>query len=121
MRQILRPQTPEDVRVVQDTLSNLDLIYSAGLYDYLPDRVAVLLTKRLFGRLRPGGRMLLGNVVETPDCTWMMDYVVGWSLIYRDVATMRKLADGLAPARVGITRDATEHCIFLDVTKQSSP
>ena len=69
---------------------------------------------------RPGGRLLLGNLVETPDSTWIMDYVWGWPLVYRtdadDAAIGRR---PLAASRrvSGITRDATGRCLFLDVTK----
>lgn len=119
VRQLLRPQTPEDAQVVSETLANLDLVYSAGLYDYLPEPVAALLTRLLYGRLRPGGRLLLGNLIETPDSTWMMDYVLGWPLVYRTHQTMLRLAEPLnpAPQQTTITEDATGHCLFLDITK----
>jgi extracellular factor (EF) 3-hydroxypalmitic acid methyl ester biosynthesis protein len=119
VRQLLRPRTPEDRRIVSENLANLDLVYSAGLYDYLPERVAASLTNLLHGLTRPGGRLLLGNLVETPDSTWIMDYVWGWPLVYRTDETMLRLADGLEPTpqHVGITRDATGRCLFLDVTK----
>jgi len=121
VRQLLKPQTAEDARVVEETLANIDLAYSAGLYDYLPEPVAAALTRLVFGRLRVGGRLLMGNLVETPDSTWIMEYVLGWPLVYRDDRRLLKLADGLSPARALITRDATEHCLFLDVTKVISP
>jgi hypothetical protein len=119
VRQMLRPQTPQDRAVVDETLRQLDLVYSAGLYDYLPDPVAARLTHVAYAGLRPGGRLLLGNLVVAPDTTWLMDYVLGWQLRYRTPESMLGLADGLSPvaARVGITADATGHCIFLDVTR----
>ena len=121
VRQLLKPQTPDDVRIVEETLANIDLAYSAGLYDYLPEPVAASLTRLVFGRLRSGGRLLMGNLIETPDSTWIMDYVLGWPLVYRDEETLLRLADGLLPARTTITRDATGHCLFLDVTKLTCP
>ncbi len=122
VRQLLKPRTPEDERVVAETLSNLDLIYAAGLYDYLPAPVAATLTRCLYRGLRAGGRLLLGNLVEAPDITWVMDYVLGWPLIYRTDETMLRLATGLVPvpSHVGITRDSTKYCLFLDVTKPTS-
>ena len=118
VRQLLKPQTPED-HAVRDGLGELDLVYSAGLYDYLPDLVAQRLTSVLYSRLRPGGRLLLGNMVETPDTTWVLHFVLGWPLLYRDDESMLRLGPrlGPAPASVGITRDSTERCIFLDVTR----
>jgi extracellular factor (EF) 3-hydroxypalmitic acid methyl ester biosynthesis protein len=122
VRQLIKPMTPDEQRI-RDTLTDLDFVYSAGLYDYLPDLVAARLTRVLYSRMRPGGRMLLGNLMETPDSSWIMDYVWGWPLLYRTEETMLRLADGLAPApaRAGITRDATGHCLFLDVTRPTSP
>jgi hypothetical protein len=121
VRQLLKPQTLEEAAVAEHLLANLDLAYSAGLYDYLPEPVAVRLTHLLYSRLRPGGRLLIGNLVESPDTTWMMEYVLGWHLIYRTEPQMMRFAAGLAPqpARVGITRDRTDRCLFLDVTNAS--
>jgi extracellular factor (EF) 3-hydroxypalmitic acid methyl ester biosynthesis protein len=121
VRQLIRPQTDDEQRVVQQTLAGLDLIYSAGLYDYLPDPVAARLTQRLYGRLCPGGRLLVGNLVETPDSTWVMEYVLGWTLRYRTGESMLRLASGLSPlpSETGIVRDATGQCVFLDIKRPS--
>ncbi len=118
VRQLLKPETAEEKLVRYVMLQNLDLVYSAGLYDYLTDPVASRLTEVLYSRLRPGGRLLLGNLVETPDTTWIMEYVLGWHLVYRSEPSFLRLANGLkpAPARCAITRDWTERCLFLDVT-----
>jgi hypothetical protein len=117
VRQLLKPQTLAERAVRDVTLTNLDLVYSAGLYDYLTDLVARRLTSVLYSRLRPGGRLLVGNLVEAPDSTWAMEYVVGWHLIYRTEEEMLRFAAPLkpAPARASITRDPTGGCLFLDV------
>jgi len=67
--------------------------------------------------------MLLANLREVPDSTWMMEYVVGWTLLYRTDKDMLHFAERLTPtpARVGITQDATGQCMFLDVTKGDPP
>jgi hypothetical protein len=121
VRQLLKPQTPEEILVSEVTLVDLDLIYSAGLYDYLPDPVAARLTQLIYSRLRPGGRIFVGNLEEVPDTTWMMEFVTGWHLLYRNEQSLLRLARGLepAPARCAIVRDATGHSMFLDVQKPS--
>jgi extracellular factor (EF) 3-hydroxypalmitic acid methyl ester biosynthesis protein len=118
IRQLLKPTTPEEREVVS-TLEGLDLIYSAGLYDYLPDAFATWLTRGLYAQLRGGGRLLLGNMVEAPDTTWLMDYVLDWPLYYRTDASMWALAAGLSPppASTRVVHDATGHCVFLDVAR----
>jgi hypothetical protein len=121
VRQLLKPVASDDHRVA-DSLQDLDLIYSAGLYDYLPDLVALRLTTLLYSRLRGGGRLLLGNMAETPDTTWMLHFVLGWTLLYRTDQSMLRLAQRLHPTpdHVDITRDATGRCLFLDVGMPSS-
>jgi extracellular factor (EF) 3-hydroxypalmitic acid methyl ester biosynthesis protein len=117
VRQLLQPRTLEEAAVFEKTLADLDLIYSAGLYDYLPEPVAKRLTRLLHSRTRSGGRLLIGNLTEAPDSTWIMEYVLGWHLLYRTPEAMLRLAEGLAPApaRVGITSDATGLSLFLDI------
>lgn len=120
VRQLVSPRTPEEQAVVQETLANVDFVYSAGLYDYLPHPVARRLTQQLYSRLRPGGRLLVGNLAETPDTTWLMDYVLHWPILYRSESDMRRLGGELgspAPRRVAVTSDETGHCLFLDVRK----
>jgi extracellular factor (EF) 3-hydroxypalmitic acid methyl ester biosynthesis protein len=118
VRQLLKPETPEDHRVLGE-ITDIDLIYSAGLYDYLPDLVARRLTRVLYARLRPGGRLLVGNMVETPDSTWMLEFVLGWQLLYRTDQAMLRLAQYVSPTpeRIQITPDATGCCMFLDLIK----
>ena len=117
VKQLLTPRTLEEVEVFEGVLANLDLIYTAGLYDYLPEPVAKRLTRLLYSRLRPGGRLLMGNLMETPDSTWIMEYVLGWHLLYRTEESMLRLAEGLSPApeRVAVVHDATGRSLFLDV------
>jgi SAM-dependent methyltransferase len=117
VRQLVSPHTPEEHAVVAETLAGLDLVYSTGLYDYLPDTVAQRLTQRLHSLLRDGGRLLLGNMAEAPDSSWIMDYPLDWPILYRDDDAMLRLAAQVAPAprRAAVTRDATGGCLFLDV------
>jgi extracellular factor (EF) 3-hydroxypalmitic acid methyl ester biosynthesis protein len=119
VRQLLKPQSSEERAVVDTIINELDLIYSAGLFDYLPDPIATRLTTLLYSRLRQGGRLLVGNLMEASDTTWLMEFVLDWMLLYRTDAMMINLAADLfpAPSDVGITRDATGHCIFLDIKK----
>ncbi|HEX8699256.1 MAG TPA: class I SAM-dependent methyltransferase [Myxococcaceae bacterium] len=64
-----------------------DFIYAAGLYDYLPQPVAISLTHLLFSMLRPGGRLLLANYadnVQDPGCRAYMEAFMDWWLLYRE-------------------------------------
>jgi extracellular factor (EF) 3-hydroxypalmitic acid methyl ester biosynthesis protein len=118
---IRRNPSEEERRVIDEKLAGLDLIYSTGLYDYLTEPVAARLTRRLYGQLRPRGRLLLGNLATASDTTWVLDYVLDWPLIYRGAEDLLRIGEGLGPvpARVGITSDRTGSCLFLDVTRSA--
>lgn len=76
-------------------LGQFDFVYSAGLYDYLDDRVATALTARLFSMLTPGGRLLYCNFLpNTPDIGYMESFM-GWDLIYRSLGKIVRLADSI--------------------------
>ena len=117
--QILRPQGDADKVFIQENLSDLDLIYSAGLYDYLPDPIARRLIRRLYSMLKPGGKLFIGNLVECPDSTWMMEFVSAWVLEYRTEESMLELAGPLSPEPLSkrIVRDQTGRCLFLEIVR----
>ena len=51
-----------------------DLIYSVGLIDYLAGRRATALVHSLYDRLAPGGRLVIGNMFDTPTGNlWPME------------------------------------------------
>jgi extracellular factor (EF) 3-hydroxypalmitic acid methyl ester biosynthesis protein len=106
-----------DGRLLRLELAEADLIYCAGLFDYLPEPVAARLTSVLYGLLKPRGRLYLGNLSEAPDTTWTMDYVLGWHLIYRTDADMLRLGASLLPhpAELSVETDRSGHAIFLSV------
>jgi hypothetical protein len=59
-----------------------DFVYSCGLYDYLQQRTAVVLTRQLAGSTVPGGQLLVGNMVDHPT-RWILEHHLDWFLIYR--------------------------------------
>lgn len=119
VKQILRPSDETESKIVSSSLGNSDLIYAAGLYDYLPESVAKALTINLYGHLKPGGKLFVGNLKSCPVSTWIMEYVLAWHLQYRTEALMKDLARPLEEhgAKSRVVLDSTELCIFLEVTK----
>ncbi len=77
------------------TKCRYDLIYAAGLLDYLSDRMAARLLEVCSGLLKPGGELVVANF--TPDITdaGYMESYMSWHLIYRDRAAMLRLAMSL--------------------------
>jgi extracellular factor (EF) 3-hydroxypalmitic acid methyl ester biosynthesis protein len=79
-------------------LGQFDLIYAAGLYDYLDAKTASRLTSRLFNLLNPGGRLLLGNFLNG---LWEIPYMetyMDWRLIHRNEDEIRAFASEIEPA-----------------------
>jgi extracellular factor (EF) 3-hydroxypalmitic acid methyl ester biosynthesis protein len=60
-----------------------DLIYCAGLFDYLPDNVCRRLSDVLFEWVRPGGLLISTNVHTSNPWPLVMDFIMEWHLIYR--------------------------------------
>jgi len=65
-----------------------DLVYCAGLFDYLSDQVCKKLMNYFYDLVAPGGLLLATNVsIFNPSRNWM-EYVLDWHLIYRDTNQM---------------------------------
>lgn len=71
--------------------TNLDFVYSAGLFDYLAPPIAMRLIERLFGFLKPGGRLLVANFTPAVEDVGYMETFMDWRLIYRTPEELRAL------------------------------
>ena len=74
------------------SFKDLDLVYAAGLFDYLSDGVCVRLLGRMIDSLAPGGRLLVGNFSPVNWGRAYMDTFMDWRLIYRTPADLRALS-----------------------------
>ena len=91
-----------------------ELIYAAGLFDYLRDHQAKRLLASLVRQLAPGGLLAVGNARVDDSQWWFPEFVLDWSLRYRTREDMRKLAariDGLAG--VDVVLEPSEGYYFL--------
>jgi extracellular factor (EF) 3-hydroxypalmitic acid methyl ester biosynthesis protein len=118
------------VRAVKGSLKNLlsgslaserfDYIYSAGLYDYLEDRLANKITERMFEMLKPGGRLLVANYLPGIQDVGYMEAYMNWNLIYRDGAAMQALSSGIDESQMSERRvftDSNQTVIYLVLRK----
>lgn len=64
-------------------LGTFDFIYSAGLYDYLADGVAVKLTRRCMRMLKPNGVLLFTNFSPELSDDGYMESFMNWTLLQR--------------------------------------
>jgi extracellular factor (EF) 3-hydroxypalmitic acid methyl ester biosynthesis protein len=72
--------------------SDFDLIYAAGLFDYLDDAIAANLIEIMATYLAPGGMMVIGNFVPSNHGRPYMETIMDWPLILRDGDDLRRLA-----------------------------
>ncbi len=114
--------TIKDLIAGRRSFDTLDLVYAAGLYDYLNDDLAQRLTARLFDMLAPGGSLLLANFVPDVPDVGFMEAAMDWWLIYRDEAAMRctlGLVSEAAIAEVTQFRDPDDNVTFMIVKKST--
>lgn len=72
-------------------IESQDLIYSIGLIDYFADKFVVRLLDYIHSKLRPGGRVILGNFHPRNPTRALMDHVMNWKLIHRTEDEMNRL------------------------------
>ncbi|HHD64218.1 MAG TPA: cyclic nucleotide-binding domain-containing protein [Desulfobulbaceae bacterium] len=75
---------------VRQQIAPQDIIYSAGLCDYLDDRLFKALITRCYHHLKPGGTLILGNFNSHKDAVFM-DRILRWELIYRNSEQLLEL------------------------------
>lgn len=76
-----------------------DFIYSIGLIDYFNDRFVIKLLNWIHSRLKPGGKVMLGNFHPRNRTKGLMDHVMDWKLIHRTEEDMDRLYQASAFAR----------------------
>ena len=77
--------------VTFDPDQRFDVIWSAGLFDYLSDRLFVRLVRRYARSLSPTGQIVIGNF-QTHSTRNYMELVGNWSLNYRTAERLGELA-----------------------------
>jgi hypothetical protein len=98
-----------------------DLVYAAGLYDYLEDDLASTLTAALFRVLKPGGRLLLANFTPATHDAAFMETFMDWHLVYRTAEDVRGLTASIPPDEIaGIEQfcDDNEHVTYMRLVKR---
>lgn len=103
---------------VTHQLGKLDIIYSAGLCDYLEPRLFKALIKQCYNHLNPGGTLLLGNFTAYPDSLFL-DKLLKWELIYRNEEELRELfSDTPFDDSVDIVSEQTRVNLFAVARKE---
>lgn len=101
--------------------SGLSLVYAAGLFDYLVDKLAQRLIEVMFSFLKPGGRMLVANFLPNlPDVGYMESYM-DWFLIFRSSKELLELFETLPQNSLDslvVSFDPDENIVFVEAIKK---
>jgi len=98
-----------------------DLIYSAAVFDHLPDDEASDLLDRLVERLAAGGRLIIGNFAPENYGRGYMEGMMGWSVICRRELDLERLSDSSRLRRLRTYRDAPGNIVYLEVPSTEAP
>jgi len=74
-------------------VSEYDLVWASGLFDYLNDRLAVALLKRIWSATRDGGTIVFGNIHPSNPTRLSMEWCGGWMLHHRTRDDLRLLCE----------------------------
>jgi extracellular factor (EF) 3-hydroxypalmitic acid methyl ester biosynthesis protein len=116
VNQILKQASTGDVDMDWESF---DVVYCAGLFDYLSQRVCARMVDIFFKLTRPDGLLIVTNVADTnPNKAWM-EYVLEWNLIYRGEREMNALIPKTTvPHTTDMKKDVTGVNLFLEIRKQ---
>lgn len=97
------------------------LIWSGGLFDYLDDRLFVVLLRRLRSKLSPEGEMVIGNFSPKNPTRSYMELLGGWFLHHRDTDKLASLAAqaGVPATNIRVGQEAEGVNLFLHLRKSS--
>lgn len=100
---------------------NQDLVYSSGLFDYLPTQKAQELVRLLSELVVPEGLVCVGNVLGPTKNFWLAEFMSDWTLIYRNEDEMYELGEYVQSiSDVSVERDPTSFFYFLLARKHKS-
>jgi SAM-dependent methyltransferase len=107
-----------DDETIFDSFGPADLIFSAGLFDYLRFHTGVRLVRNLYRNLSPGGRLYVGNMVPENPCRWFLEHHLDWFLEYRTREELRAMGEAaVSGADIEIIEEETGVNPFLLVRR----
>lgn len=93
-----------------------DLVWAGGLFDYFPDRVFILMLRRLIKRVSPAGQLVVGNFSPANSTRDYMEFG-GWKLFHRTSDDLLALAAdaGIDSLSCRVTSEPQRVNLFLQV------
>ncbi|MFC1809387.1 class I SAM-dependent methyltransferase [Candidatus Omnitrophota bacterium] len=95
-------------------INQYDLVWSAGLFDYLNDRLATALIQRMWNWTKEGGKTIVGNFHTSNQSRNFMEWCGEWFLIHRSEEDIKRLFldAGVPEKNFDIDREPLGACIF---------
>jgi Predicted methyltransferase (contains TPR repeat) len=94
-----------------------DLVYCAGLFDYLADPICERLLSAFYNLTAPGGVVVSTNVdLANPSRGWM-EYMVDWYLCYRDSKGMGKLMPQVPAENLRVFSDESGVNVMMEARR----
>ncbi len=95
-----------------------DLVYCAGVFDYLSDRICKRLMNIFYSMLAPGGLLIATNVDAVNPSRNGMEHLLEWHLTYRSTKQLSAIIpDQAPPESAQIRSDETGVNHFIEVRK----
>ena len=92
------------------------LIYSAGLCDYLTDKVLLALIRTLYRHLAPGGVLSFANFTPYAKGRGYLEFCMDWQLVYRsDEEMMALTVDAFPESRPQMFHDSENGVVYIEV------
>lgn len=101
------------------TNRHYDLVWSAGLFDYLSDKAFRALLMRLFARVEKGGQLIIGNFAPDNPTKNYMELIGDWQLSYRSADQLISLARscGISASTINVRQEPEGVNLFLHIKK----
>jgi extracellular factor (EF) 3-hydroxypalmitic acid methyl ester biosynthesis protein len=100
-----------------DDADKYDLIYCAGLFDYLAPDTCRSLMELWHDSLSPGGLMLVANMTDAKPFRHFIEFILDWQLIYRDSREILLLAPECCRESARVIAEPVSVNLFLHVRK----
>jgi extracellular factor (EF) 3-hydroxypalmitic acid methyl ester biosynthesis protein len=94
-----------------------DVVYCAGLFDYLADSTCKALVKLFHQWLTPGGLVVVANMNDSKPFRNFIEYLLDWHLIYRDSRALWTFCPDDSRAHAAVLAEPTTVNLFLQVRR----
>ncbi len=96
-----------------------NLIVAGGLFDYLPDRYACALLRKLSAMLADNGKICFTNTLKPNPWGVLVEYLANWTLIERSEDDFQEMSDahGLHDLQINMIEDSTSLVGLYEITK----